>query len=55
MTTNTTTDHATCPDCRGRGRLFAGTAVGYIRCQRCRPIQTTPITPTNNTTRRNAP
>jgi phage FluMu protein Com len=41
---------STCSDCRGRGRVFAGSAVGYVRCPRCQPIQTTPITTTNTTT-----
>lgn len=40
---------STCPNCRGRGRVFAGTSVGYVRCQRCQP------TTTRNPTRGMAP
>jgi DNA-directed RNA polymerase subunit RPC12/RpoP len=56
MSSTLGTDPIACPDCRGRRRLFAGSAVGYIRCPRCQPIQTTPITTTtNNPTTRSAP
>jgi hypothetical protein len=39
------TDPATCPTAVIEAACSAGSAVGYIRCQRCQPTQTTPITP----------
>jgi hypothetical protein len=26
-----------CPDCRGRGRVFGGSAMGWVPCARCQP------------------